>query len=365
MPFDFPASPSIGQIYDTGTGMQFVWDAEKWKLLTSASAVLVKTALPRNLFLNPTMQIGQENGDTASPNQVAAQYFTADMWETRWSTSTGAGNASRSTGLYSGYGNKVSVFTVSTAKASLAAGDYCLMTQKIEGYNIIPLQWGTANAKPIVIRLGVLANITGTFSFRLTVASGRCYVHQFTIPVANVWTEFIVPIPGDPTAAPVTDNTVGLQFDICWGVGTTYQAPAGTADQWQNGNFYALPGQTNLMATVGNSTWVSDVGLYIDPDNTGLAPPFEVPNFGDELVRCQRYWEQLNFSDLFIMTRTSGGQGGVTWWFNTTKRAPPTITFTTSGTGVSAYMPMVNGVEFLQSAIALAAIQSGKANARM
>ena len=30
--------------------------------------------------------------------------------------------------------------------------------------------------------------------------------------------------------------------------------------------------------------------MYADPYLTGVAPPFQVPQFADELRRCQRYW---------------------------------------------------------------------------
>lgn len=30
--FDFPASPTLGQVYDTGTGAVYTWDGAAWKV---------------------------------------------------------------------------------------------------------------------------------------------------------------------------------------------------------------------------------------------------------------------------------------------------------------------------------------------
>ena len=41
---------------------------------------------------------------------------------------------------------------------------------------------------------------------------------------------------------------------------------------------------------MGNEVSLFDVGWYLDPNITGLPPPFEVPLYEDDLRDCQRYW---------------------------------------------------------------------------
>ena len=37
---------------------------------------------------------------------------------------------------------------------------------------------------------------------------------------------------------------------------------------------------------------VWDIGLYADPDKTGLAPPFEIEDYATTLAKCMRYYER-------------------------------------------------------------------------
>ena len=82
----------------------------------------------------------------------------------------------------------------------LAAGDYFLVTTAIEGARVADLNWGTANARTIVVRFWFNCGTTGLYSFRLAnSATNRCYVHQFSYPTASVWMLVSAVVPGDTT----------------------------------------------------------------------------------------------------------------------------------------------------------------------
>jgi hypothetical protein len=186
-------------------------------------------------------------------------------------------------------GGRALVLTTSAIKASLAATDYAIFTQAIEGSRIADLQWGTASARQIVMRFQVNSGYTGKFSFRIgNSAANRSYVSQFDIPVANTWTLIKAVVPGDTTGTWLTDTGVGIVFEIAVGVGSSFVGTTG----WQAGNFFAGPGQTNGVATAG-SFLISDVGLYLDPNNTGVPPPWVTPDYASELAACKRYWQQV------------------------------------------------------------------------
>jgi hypothetical protein len=46
------------------------------------------------------------------------------------------------------------------------------------------------------------------------------------------------------------------------------------------------------MGVANNAFYIFDVGLYLDPNNTGVAPPWQMPDEAEELRACQRYWEK-------------------------------------------------------------------------
>ena len=169
MAFDFPASPSIGTTYSPAGGPSYIWNGTAWQVYGASPPVA--TADTRNRVINPAMQISQENADdTASTNN----YWPADMWPVIFGGVTPVVSVQRFASVTPN-GSKYRIhLAVTTADTSIAAGDYYTVRHYIEGINISDLRWGTANAKPIVLRFGFSAN-TGTYAVGLT-SLDRSYV---------------------------------------------------------------------------------------------------------------------------------------------------------------------------------------------
>ena len=68
MAFDFPTSPTIGQVSGN-----YAWDGEKWV----AGAAVITAATKKNYIINGAMQISQENGLTAVTANAA---YPVDQW---------------------------------------------------------------------------------------------------------------------------------------------------------------------------------------------------------------------------------------------------------------------------------------------
>jgi hypothetical protein len=83
---------------------------------------------------------------------------------------------------------------------------YLYSKQRIEGYNIADLAWGTANAKTVTISFWVKSSLTGTFggAFKNN-ASNRDYPFTYTISSANTWEQKSITLPGDTTGTWVTN----------------------------------------------------------------------------------------------------------------------------------------------------------------
>ena len=284
------------------------------------------TAQTRNRIVNGAMQHSQQNYDSASAaSALHGGYYCADQTMARWSVSPGTMAAGRHASIKSPDDGRTVVLTTSTIKASLAATDHALITQLIEGSRIADLQWGTASARPIVIRFQVRGTYTGKFSFRVcNNAVDRSYVSQFDIASADTWTLIEAVIPGDTSGTWLTDAGVGLRFEIAIGVGSSY---VGTAGAWQAGNIFAGPGQTNGVATAG-SFLVSDVGLYLDPDNTGIPPKWEMPDYAEELIACRRYFFATDdtYTGFWSGTQTAGVAAYTPVRFLTQMRIAPAVT---------------------------------------
>jgi len=276
MGINFPSPPTEGQVVNVSPGKSFVFRNGYWRLAP------LNTALPKNYIINPSMQISQQNGTTLGTTNG---YFPADQWWHQYNVlTTRTGLLSNNSRLFTPYNIS---WTPQVAKGSLAAGDYAFLEQRLEGSRTADLMWGTSQAKSVVLRIAVsLAAGTYTVAIRNADVS-RSYVSSFVVPGGGD-REFIFVIPGCTDGVWPTGNVFGMSVSICPSIGSTFHAPA--VNQGSNGNYLGIAGMSNFATSTGNSAYLGQIGLYADPYKTGIAPDFKLPNYAEELRRCQRYW---------------------------------------------------------------------------
>lgn len=319
---DFPSNPTPGQVYNSGTGPIYTWDGVAWNLDSSQT----KTAERRNRIVNPAMRWAQESGGSLVTVNGA---YALDQYQLGWAGAMVMGQQQVSVaGALAGFTR--SRITVGTVDTAIAAGEYCMFYQKMEGSRIADFLWGTANAKQVVLRFGFKTNLAGTYSVAVNnFDSSRSYVAQFTISAGQVNTDTVqtFAIPGCTDGTWKSDNTAGMQIVIVnLACGATYTAPANGV--WSNSNYIGGPGQVNF-CNGANTAEVFDVGLYLDPDKTGIAPPFEVPDPIDDQRLCQRYFE---ITGMTLITSANGGNPyDNTAFFMAQKRAAPTYAASAGG----------------------------------
>jgi hypothetical protein len=313
MAFDFPASPTNGQIFTPPGGPTYVWNGSAW---AGAGFTPVVTVLPtaeaRNRVVNGAMQISQENGSAAVTNGYAA-----DQWV--GTTSLPTATFTRSGGP-SASGGKQLAATIATAKPSLAAGDYWQLTQYIEGSRVADFRWGAVEAKRVVLRFWAYTDNPGTYTVSLSNwPSTQWYLAPFTL-AANTWTEIVVVIPGATAGVWATDTNIGLVLNFGFAAGATY---AGGVAGWGTTNKIQIAGNTNGAALANKTFFIADVGLYLDPNNTGIAPPWQMPDEAQEMLACMRYWQK--YRSMAVETPVNCS----TYIFTVPQRIPPA----TSGGG--------------------------------
>jgi hypothetical protein len=354
---DFPSSPTLGQVFNSGTGTIYTWDGVAWNLTTQTN-----TADRRNRIVNGAMQISQENGTTA----VTANGFPVDQWKLGVSSSSSV-TAAKQIG-----GNAV-VVTAVPPETSAAAAESVQLFQPIEGINLADLRLGTALSLQLVIAFDVNIPVAGTYWVALGTYTGtHTWLGSYTISAAEVgtWVRKAVVVPAGAINAgtwPV-DNTACATLHFPFHCGSSLIGVAG----FQSGNLLAGPGQALGLSTAGTCA-VANVGLYADPNRTGIAPPFEMPDFAIELAKCKRYWQPM-IMDLVANATAAGQFFGVQYPFPTEMRVVPTLAMLSNGTPTN-----VSSVAFdspttltcrtiITSAAAgtfACAIRSGQANARM
>jgi hypothetical protein len=248
------------------------------------ATAVVATAQARNRIVNGAMQISQEWGSAAG---TAQGYHAADQWPMTYVTSGTVTAVQVQAVTPNGSQNRLRL-SVTVADASLAATDLAQFYQMIEGIRIADFVWGSAAARQVILRFG-WKSPAGTYTIALQNGAGtRSYIASFTISAgqANTDTTQTFVIPGDTIGAWPTGAVRSLVLVVLIACGSSRQGVAG----WQAGDVTTLAGTTNGLATAGNVFELFDVGLYLDPNATGVPPPWQMPDEAQELAACQRYW---------------------------------------------------------------------------
>jgi hypothetical protein len=286
----------------------------------------------KNRIINGDMVIDQRNnGASITLNDGD---FPVDKFQGSCSIS-GKMTAQQSSTVPSDFVN--SVVITSSSAYSVGSGDVFAFTQKIEGYNIADLRWGTASAKTVTLSFWVRSSLTGTFGGTLqNSARDRNYPFTYTISSANTWEQKTITITGDTTGTWLTTNGVGIQLNFGLGMGSTY---SGTAGAWASGNIWSATGAISLVGTNGATFYITGVQL----ERNTTATPFEWIPYGTELALCQRYYEKTVLGNMQIPNGLGSAMINPIS-FHVTKRASPTMATITAATLNGAGSTGLNGV---------------------
>ena len=236
----------------------------------------------KNRIINGSMQVNQRGGTISATG--TNNTYGIDRFAIRTTSGSADVSMQQSTTAATGFYNSL-LCTVTTADASLAAGDLTVLHQKIEGVNTADLGWGTANAQAVTISFNVRSSVTGTYGVGVqNDASNRSYPSTITVNVANTWETKTLTIPGDTTGTwntGTTSTSIYLWFSL--GTGSTY---TGAANAWAAADYRGTTGQVNWCATLGNTFYITGVQL----ERGSNATSFEFIDYGRQLIQCQRYY---------------------------------------------------------------------------
>jgi len=318
MAYDFPNSPSLGQVANG-----YVWDGEKWKGAGTLPGPVVATK--KNYIINGAMQVSQENGATVL---TSTGFWPVDQFVIHYTTASGFSYAQVASPTPAGSPNRIRVTTVA-GPGSVAAGDYLLIQQRVEGLRVADLRSGSAAAKTVTLQFGCKGP-AGTYSVSLqNAAQLRSYTSAFTISAGEANTDILrsVTIALDQTGTWAADNTLGLYVAWALYAGTTFKTPA---DLWTAGSFYSVTGTSSTMNVNGSIFELFDVSLT---EGT-VAPPFQVPDYASELALCQRYYQQsfepggiaaAGFIEFDWAASAAGTLGGGSIILSPTMRSAPAV----------------------------------------
>jgi hypothetical protein len=276
--------------------------------LTTVSQGLLSTDAQytgfKNRIINGDMVIDQRNNGAAVTVNALALFYGIDRFRAVGQNSSGVFTVQRIADAPTGFINSARV-TVTTADASISAGDRYFFQQVIEGFNAADLGFGTANAQTVTLSFWVKSSLTGSFGGCLqNDGPDRSYPFSYTISAANTWEYKTVTIPGDTSGTWATNNTGWGRVTWSMGNGSTTTS---TANSWQSANYEGVNGQVQPISTL-NATW-QITGVQLEKGN--VATSFDVLSYGTELALCQRYCIKIG-GDTGNNTYMAFGLGGNT-----------------------------------------------------
>lgn len=295
----------------------------------------------KNRIINGDMRIDQRNNGSSVTVDNSTQ-FGVDRFFGE-DGSDGVFTLQRSTIAPAGFANSL-LATVTTADTSLSASQLAIIGQRIEGFNIADLNWGTSNAKTITLSFWVRCSLTGTFGGALWNSAGtRSYPFSYTIGSANTFEYKTITIPGDTTGTWLTDNGRGINVGWSLGVGSDYQATAGS---WIGSLDLSATGATSIIGNNGATFYLT--GVQFEAGTTATA--FDYRSIGTELALCQRYFFTIRASGVPNGENTGitgVGTGGTDLYrtnmaLPVTMRAVPTLSVS-NNSGVGTDLRAFNG----------------------
>lgn len=169
-----------------------------------------------------------------------------------------------------------------TADATIAAGEFYFIDQRIEGY-----VWQTLAQRTMVLSFWHAHTKTGTYCVALrNGGADRAFIVEYTQAVSDAWeyAEFV--IPASPSAGTWNYTTgIGLSVNFIVAAGSTFHT---TANAWNTGNFLATANQVNGLDSTANNFRLALVQLEAGL----LATPFEGVPRGLVDLLCQRYFSK-------------------------------------------------------------------------
>jgi len=231
------------------------------------------------------MQVFQRNTSSTANNA-----YSVDRWQHKDSASTVAMTITQDTDVPTGQGFYYSLKASTTANAT--SNGFLGIAQRMEGYNINPLAWGTSGAKQATVSFWVKSSTAGTYALSSrNNAADRACVMEYTINSANTWEYKTVTFPADTSGT--WERTTSIGNRLWWGL-SAVGGNTSTIGSWQNANVYQSSNNADWSGSTATATfYLTGVQLEVGT----VATPFEHRSYGEELALCQRYYYKIGPAD--------------------------------------------------------------------
>ncbi len=250
----------------------------------------------KNLIINGAMQCyqrGQLNGEGFSVDRMRTEINGTDE-----SPVSSQGTVASGTTPYSlGFRN---TWKIQNGNQTSGAGsnDRITFQYRFEAQDIANSGWNyTSSSSYVTLQFWVKSSVAQNFYglFQTHDGTQQNYPFETGSLTADTWTKVTKTIPGDSNLTFNNDNGEGIKFEVNMLRGTDNTNNSVTLNQWAA---YAsgtrTPDQTTTWYTTNDATFEM-TGIQLEVGS--VATDFEHKSFAQELLLCQRYYQQVGSTD--------------------------------------------------------------------
>ena len=248
----------------------------------------------RNLVMNGEMKVAQR---TTSSAGLGADAMTRVL--DRWGLVTNTGDSATAGRVTmaqvadgpSGFANCLKL-TTTTADTSIAAGEVMLIQHAFEGQDLQGIYKGVSGAKQVTVSFYVKGNANATHTCELFDRDNLRTIGQ-AFAVTTDWNriELTFAADEDDGSSPFDDdNNVSLHIQIFLHGGSTFSGGTFVNNTWANqtNNTRMAESHTSILDATSRTFFITGVQMEIG----ATATDFEHRSYGEELLLCQRYFQQ-------------------------------------------------------------------------
>jgi len=257
------------------------------------------------VLINGNMAIAQR---ATSETGVTGNKYVCDRYQTRVSSAgtwTITQEALSADEAYEDGFATASKMDCTTANASLAVGAYMRFHYAIEAQDCQLFKLGNAGSDTLTLAFWVKATKTGTnVATMIQTDPDRMCCQSYTVDTTNTWEHKVLNFPADTAGAGINDDTgEGLEIDFHMAAGTNFTSGTLQTTWAARVNADRAVGQVNHADSTSNNFHITGIQLEAGTYTSADLPPFRHESYGDNLRRCQRYYERLG-------SGFSGGSNG-------------------------------------------------------
>ena len=249
----------------------------------------------RNMLINGAMKVAQR-GDATSAGALgdAVEMGNIDRFKIE-AGSTAGRFTMKQTAITDlpGFANCMEL-DCTTADTSIAAGEFIILAQYLEGQDVQQMKKGTSSAEVVTVSFYVKGNAAATHTLELRDNDNSRFNSQ-EFPVTTDWVRITRTFVGDTTGVFDDDTALSLKVNMWLHAGSTYTGGTHVSNAWgTTTNTRVGDNQTSFVDATSRNLFITGYQVEVG----SVATPFEHRSFGEELALCQRYFYRHTISYL-------------------------------------------------------------------